>query len=196
VTRRLLVVCTANICRSPVAERLLTRALADRRDVDGVDWAVTSAGTGQYDAVVDPNTLSAAADVGIDVGTHRARRITRGILDDDGADLVLTMTRSHLPTVVALDPAAWSRTFTLKELARRASTLEPPTTTEGFSGWRARMAAGRQARELLDPDPADDVADPHGMPRRHHVAMVAEVAHEIDRLVTNGPWSVVRADVG
>lgn len=119
-----------------------------------------------------------------------SRRLDREILAVDGADLVVTMTRVHLPAVVALDPGAWPRTFTLKELARRANTLEPPTPVEGFSGWLARMGSGRQARQLMKAEPFDDVADPYGLPKRHHVAMVAEVAHHVDLLINRGPWSV------
>ncbi len=188
VTRRLLVVCTANVCRSPVAERLLRRALS--HDVEGDGWSIASAGTGRYAAGLDPNTIRAAADVGIDVSAHRPRLLDRDILADDGADLVLTMTRGHLPDVVALDPTAWPRTFTLKELARRADSLEPPTATEGFSGWLARMAAGRQARAMMTGNADDDVADPYGLPMRRHVEMVAEVTHAVDRLTRRGPWSV------
>lgn len=186
----MLVVCTANVCRSPVAELLLGRALADRPDVDGIDWAITSAGTGRYAAPLDPNTIRAASDVGIEVSEHRPRVLDRNILAEEGADLVLTMTRAHLPDVVGLDPAAWPRTFTLKELARRANSLEPPRTGEGFSGWLARMAEGRRARDMLHGDPLDDVADPYGLPKRHHVEMIAEVAHQVELLMQCGPWSI------
>lgn len=188
MTRRLLVICTANVCRSPVAERLLGRALSGRRDSNGIEWTVTSAGTGQYSASLDPSTVAAAAGAGIDISGHRSRVLDRDILAADGADLVLTMTRGHLPAVVTLDPGAWTRTFTLKELARRANTEIPPNPEEGFSGWLARMAAGRQAREMMRADPLDDVADPYGMPKRHHLDMVAEVSHEVDRLIKAGPW--------
>lgn len=189
MTRRLLVVCTANVCRSPVAAALLARALHGRRDVDGHDWAVSSAGTGEYRAELDSGTVKAAAAVGVDLSTHRSRVVDREVLAVDGADLVITMARAHLPVVVGLDPAAWSRTFTLKDLARRANELPPPSETEGFGGWLTRMGAGRQARDMLKPDPADDVDDPYGLPLRHHEAMIAEVAHEIDNLVRWGPWA-------
>lgn len=188
MTRRLLVICTANVCRSPVAERLFSQALTGQRDADGIEWTVASAGTGQYSASLDPSTVAAADGAGIDIRGHRSRVLDRDILTRDGADLVLTMTRGHLPAVVALDPGAWTRTFTLKELARRADTEAPPAPDEGFAGWLARMAAGRQARLMMNADPLDDVADPYGMPKRHHVDMVAEVSHEIDRLIKAGPW--------
>lgn len=187
--RRVLVVCTANVCRSPVAQRLLARALAGVSTGDGRGWVVTSAGTGQYNAGMDPGTVAAATAVGIELGDHTSRTLDRDLLDRDGADLVVTMTREHLRDVVALDAGAWPRTFTLKELARRAIATEAPATGETFEDWRGRLGDGRQAGTMLKPDPADDVSDPYGSPTRFHTAMVAEVSQAIDQLVAAGPWS-------
>lgn len=192
MTRRVLVVCTANVSRSPVVERLLNRAFAETADIDGESWVAASAGTGQYDAEPDRHTVAAAAEIGIDVSAHRPRLIDRDVLDRDGADLVLTLARAHLPRVVALDREAWPRTFTLKELARRASSLGPPTSAEDFSGWRRRMAEGRAAAAMMSPDADDDVADPYGLLRPHHVKMVAEVSDAVDRLLRSGPWALRR----
>ncbi|WP_116997647.1 hypothetical protein [Desertimonas flava] len=187
--RRLLVVCTANVCRSPVAQRLLARALEGVGTGDGRGWVVTSAGTGRYSAGMDPGTVSAAAAVGVDLADHTSRTIDRSILGTDGADLVVTMTREHLRDVVALDPGAWPRTFTLKELARRAISIDAPTSDESFEDWRRRLGQGRQASAMLRPDPADDVSDPYGRPARFHTEMVTEVSQAIDQLVAAGPWT-------
>lgn len=185
----MLVVCTANVCRSPVAERLLARALAKVVVSDGRGWVVTSAGTGQYSAEMDPGTVSAAAEVGVDLGGHTSRTLDRAMLADDGADLVVTMTREHLRDVIGLDAGAWPRTFTLKELARRAISAEAPADDESFEAWRKRLGQGRQASAMLKPDRADDVTDPYGQPRRFHAEMVAEVSQAIDQFVAAGPWS-------
>jgi protein-tyrosine phosphatase len=187
--RRALIVCTANVCRSPVAERLLRRAISDRPDVDGRAWSIASAGTSPLRSRVDRHTIAAAAAVGLDLGGHQPRPLDANVLATDGADLVLVMARSHLRDVFALDPEAWSRTFTLRELVRRAATVAPPTTDEGFEGWLRRVAAGRRAADLLAPSALDDIADPYGRPRREHVAMVAELTRQIDALVERGPWT-------
>jgi protein-tyrosine phosphatase len=188
VTRRLLVVCTANVCRSPVVADLLVREFAHAPDIDGETWVATSAGTGRYAAEMDERTIRAAAEVGLDIRAHRPRHLDRDMLATEGADLVVTLERAHLRDVVGLDPSAWPRSFTLKELARRAVSLEPPTADEGFAGWRRRVADGRSAAAMLDPDPADDVADPYGRPLARHVRMVAEVAAAVDQLIRWGPW--------
>jgi protein-tyrosine phosphatase len=180
MVRRLLVVCTANVCRSAVAERMLARALSGRVDVDGAEWVVRSAGTASVRAPMDRHTVAAAAAVGLTLDGHVARHLSSEIIATDGADLVLTMTREHLRTVVGLDPSAWPRTFTLKEFARRASAIPQVGSDQGgFQAWRARLAEGRRAAGLMKPDPDDDVVDPYGEPRRSHDLMVETLSAEV-----------------
>lgn len=175
---RILVVCTANICRSPVAERLLHRHLT----AAGHTATVRSAGTDGGRLDVHRDTLTAAADLGIDLGDHTSRRLTRQLVIDDGSDLVITMSREHLRSVVAIEPAAWPRTFTLKELTRRALDTAPDASVgmpaDTIAGWLAAVGTGRRAAELMRPDPADDLDDPYGGPSSGHTQM----AHDVDRL--------------
>ena len=182
--RHVLIVCTANVCRSPVAAALLERALRASSD----EWTVRSAGTSPVRAALDPNTIAAAAAAGIPIDTHASRHLDRTIVQTDGADLVLTMTRAHLRDVIGVDPAAWPRTFTLKELARRASVVPPAEPGESLAAWLQRVAVDRQAVAMMKPDPADDVADPYGLARRAHDRMVVEVGDLVDSIVRLGPW--------
>ena len=156
--------------------------------MEGQTWTVTSAGTMRVDAQMDVHTLTAAAGIGIDLGDHVARPLDREVLDRDGADLVLAMTREHLRTVVGLDVRAWPRTFTLKELVRRAQAIPPATQAEGVAGWLRRVGEGRRADEMMTADPLDDVADPYGRPRSEHRVMIEETSALVDRLVRLGPW--------
>lgn len=164
---RILVVCTGNICRSAVAERALANDLSARR----IAAVVTSAGT-LGELANDHDTVAAAAEAGLDLRSHRSRRLTPELIATDGADLVIAMTRHHLREIVTLDPAAWPRTFTLKELARRAPAVDPNLPLDV---WRKAIAGDRKASDLLTASDTDDVADPHGHPYREHVRMVAEV---------------------
>ncbi len=175
---RILVVCTANVCRSPVAERLLTRHL----DAAGHRTAVTSAGLigGRLD--VHPFTIDAARVGGIDLTDHRSRLLTRELLAADGADLVICMAREHLTHTVALDPTVWSRTFTLKDLVRRASSAPPAVHQLGWQQWLEQIGTDRQANELLGPDPADDIRDAYSLPAAAHMAMTAELNALCERL--------------
>jgi protein-tyrosine phosphatase len=183
IVRSLLFVCTANVCRSPVAEHLLRQRLVDRRDVDGEAWTVHSAGVGRFGVGVDDSTRRAAAQFGLDLSEHRPRSLDEAMVVNEGADLVLTMTREHLRTVTTLAPQAWRRTFTLKEFARRSSATGRPRPDESVPAWVARLSEGRRPAELLRRDPADDVADPYGLAQRHYDEMIAEVRDAVDALV-------------
>ena len=81
----LLVLCEANICRSPLAEHLL-RSLTDLT----VDSAGLSARTGDP---ADPVYLDMAKESNLDLTGHRSKPVTRGLLES--ADLTLVMTRGH-----------------------------------------------------------------------------------------------------
>lgn len=96
---RVLVVCTGNICRSPMAEQVLRRAF----DEAGLGAAVTvsSAGTGDWHVgqQANPPAVRVLAAAGYPTA-HRARQVTGQLVD--AADLVLAADRSHLRALRAL----------------------------------------------------------------------------------------------
>lgn len=112
-TKRILLVCTGNICRSPLAAGLLERALAER-SITGI--SVSSAGTGAWDgAPVSEGAYLVALERGLDLSSHRARLLTRELVE--GADLILTMARHHRARVDEL--GGEGRVFVLGEYAGR-----------------------------------------------------------------------------
>ena len=75
-------VCYGNICRSPIGEALLARALNERLG-DGHDWVVSSAGVGATDGTpASRGTKDVLAARGIDFRRHRARFLTPAIARD------------------------------------------------------------------------------------------------------------------
>jgi len=111
--RRILLVCTGNICRSPLAEALLRRDLK-ARGFPEID--VGSAGTGAWDgAPASEGAYLVGLERGLDLSAHRARLLTRELVES--ADLVLTMARHHRARVEEL--GGEGRVFVLGEYAGR-----------------------------------------------------------------------------
>ncbi len=83
----ILVICTGNICRSPMAEGLLRHMLAARA-IKGVQ--IRSAGTHALDGrPAEPHAVEAARELGADIAAHTARSLDSEMVM--AADLVLVM---------------------------------------------------------------------------------------------------------
>jgi len=109
----ILLVCTGNTCRSPLAEALLRTKLAER-GVDAVE--VSSAGTGAWDgAPASEGAYLVALEHGLDLSAHRARLLNRELAAS--ADLILTMARHHRARVEQL--GATGKAHLLGEYAGR-----------------------------------------------------------------------------
>jgi protein-tyrosine-phosphatase len=89
----ILVVCTANICRSPMAEGLLAHALAGQDEPLNKLKVVSAGVSARPGERVSENSVQALRKVGIDISNHRARPLTQRLLDE--ALIVLVMTDSH-----------------------------------------------------------------------------------------------------
>ena len=113
---------------------------------------------------------------GHDTTGHRSRRLSAGLVGP--ADLVVAMAREHVPEIVAAHPAAWGRTFTLKELVRRGERLGPRRPDQALADYVAQLHAGRRPADLMGGSPDDDVDDPMGASR----AVYERTAAEIDDL--------------
>lgn len=98
-----LFVCTGNICRSPTAEGVFRRALAEAGLSDRV--TVESAGTGGWHVgdAPDPRAISAAAARGFDLADQCARQIEPA--DFRTFDLILAMDRGHYRQLERMRPA-------------------------------------------------------------------------------------------
>lgn len=106
-----LLVCTGNTCRSPLAAALLERALAVR-GVHGV--SVGSAGTGAWQgAPASEGSYLVGLEHGLDLSAHRARQLTGQLAST--TDLILTMSRSHRQR--AIDMGGGDRVHLLGEYA-------------------------------------------------------------------------------
>jgi protein-tyrosine phosphatase len=178
----ILLVCTGNICRSPMAEGFL-RATLQRRFGSRAP-AVASAGTIALEsAPVLEETRRAAAERGVDVSGHRAHRLRRA--DLEAADLVIGMAREHRDDLLRLFDRQAACVFTLKELVGLLERLpESNRPVDDPHRWlRTRVtAADRLRRTGSGPIVDGDVADPMGMSLRAFRAVAAEIDEWCSRL--------------
>jgi protein-tyrosine phosphatase len=149
-------VCTANRCRSAIAERL-TRAVLP------IEVPVTSAGTRAREGEpIWPAAALALERRGICALGFDSHPLGPDLLR--GADLVLTATRRHRDEVVAGCPGVLRRAFTWRELAWLVVGLAPGDLPGGTPAERlAALAAVAGARRGMSAPPAPhllDVADP------------------------------------
>ncbi len=160
-------VCTANRCRSPLAQLFLSAALGSHGGSppppDGI--AVSSAGVWtRGDEPIWPAAGEEARRRGLSSAGFRSRPITAQLVAE--ADLVLAATRALRDEVVTMVPAALRRTFTWRELAwlldgvgaAQVPGNTPAERVQAIAG----VAAGRRGHLVAPPGPDLDVDDPVG----------------------------------
>ena len=108
---RIMFVCTGNICRSPTAEGVLRKLVAEAGLVDRV--TVASAGTHGYHVGEPPDERSCAAALrrAVDIRAQRAQRFKRAHFEE--YDLILAMDRGHLRAIRAMAPDGAGRRIRL-----------------------------------------------------------------------------------
>ncbi|MFX0591900.1 arsenate reductase/protein-tyrosine-phosphatase family protein [Melissospora conviva] len=190
-------VCMGNICRSPMAERLLALAVRERlaRSGAGVDPETLlhshSAGTGGWHAGEQMNPPAARqvhARGGRTEGFAARKLLSEHI---DGADLVLTATADQQEYVAALRPDATARTFVLGEFGRLLpgvdlAALPPaaPTPAAVYARGVALVEAVDESRRLVPPLPGDDLDDPWGRGDQCFSRVADEIEETVHPLAT------------
>jgi protein-tyrosine phosphatase len=147
---KVLMVCTGNICRSPMAAVML-RAALERRRCRGVE--VASAGThARFDSPASPGAAAVLRQRGLVAGTHRSRPLAEEEIGS--AHLIVAMAEMHRDAIVRLAPRAAPRVRLLREIEAlsAAGRVEGATTKERL---RALMAA-----PVPGPGEFPDIEDP------------------------------------
>ncbi|WP_448407243.1 arsenate reductase/protein-tyrosine-phosphatase family protein [Mycolicibacterium sp. XJ647] len=157
----ILFICTGNICRSPIAERL---AIAFAAQLEIPDFNASSAGIrAVIGHPIQPDAALVLQQLGGDASNFAARQLTSRIASD--ADLVLTMTTAHRDAVLELAPRQLHRTFTLSGAARLVSEFHARKVDD--------LAA---LRPHLHGDKQLDIPDPIGQSAEFHATVGSQIA--------------------
>lgn len=121
--RTILFVCLGNICRSPMAEGLLKRMLAERGLADR--YRVRSAGIiARRDHVSPLEAVRAAAEHAVDLAGHLSTPLTPALLRE--SDLVVAMDRMNAEHILNLVPELSPRLRLLNQFAAGARSFDVP----------------------------------------------------------------------
>jgi protein-tyrosine phosphatase len=175
-----LLVCTGNICRSALAERLGRAFLDEVMGERAQAIRLVSAGThAVVDSEMHPDSALVLRGFGAEPGDFRARQFQDHMPYEAG--LVLTMTRGHRRDVLHRSPRALPRTFTLREAADLIVRLGNQAMPGGDFVDRARnlVKAMAEARSQRHSGETDDVRDPIGQPVDVHEEVGEAIAEAL-----------------
>jgi protein-tyrosine phosphatase len=153
-----LCVCIGNVCRSPIAERLLRAQLGD-------SFEVSSAGLGAVvGSGVHPLSDAELLRLGGDGAGFAARQINGAMVRH--SDLVLTATTEVRRRLLEEEPSAMRKTFTWVEfgqLAQEALEMSHDRVHDPYElvRWAARNRASLAGIDLDTPDPIGRDAAAH-----------------------------------
>jgi len=151
---RILFVCTANVCRSPMADALMSYEVRKH----DLPVAVMSAGLLSGGRSADPRVIKRVKRCGADLDGHVSRALSAELVR--GADFILTMTADHVVQLVGRFPDAMPRTHTIRHFVQSARQRR---SDETLLEWAT--AANSHARtNYAFTDASEDIDDPIDLP--------------------------------
>ena len=172
---RIVLVCTGNRCRSPVAEAIL------RREGHALPVGVRSLGLLDLGPVPTlPEIIELGKRHGLDMSEHRASHIQGNGLREE--DLVLGLERQHVAAAVVEGGASYERTFTLREFVEVIEAV-PMVGGTSLPAQAREMVAAAHTRRPNRFRPGTDIEDPFGGPPRGYEDMYKVVENLCRRLL-------------
>jgi len=121
--KRILVVCTGNVCRTPMVKALLQQEVEQA----GLDEQVSIDSAGVYAVVggrASGGSVNAMAERDLDISDHRGKQLDFRLMDE--ADLILVMEEGQRRSIFMNWPQALRKTFLLTEMVGEHADVEDP----------------------------------------------------------------------
>ena len=173
---RVLMICTANQCRSPLAEVIMRDALERR----GVDAVVVSAGLLEGGVPAARGSRKVAKELGFDLTGHISHQVDADTVA--AADVVITMGVSHVMELATMFDGSNNKTLTLRELVAHVTSSDTvgPLSVQQVQA-EVNAACDRPLAALLGG--GLDIDDPIGMPTSRFRRTGAELTELTDAVV-------------
>ncbi len=188
-----LIVCRANLCRSPLIEHLLI----ERCRTSELNWSVSSAGLqAQPGLPMHQHASRLLADRRVQTAEWRSRQVSDDMLA--AADLVLTADANQRGAVARLRPDALSRAFTLLQLAHLMRAVRPHLAPPAADRGSWLLSAAAWARPHVQPLPREEVAlaDPLGQPYRRFEECATTIDRSLRAILRPKPANLETARAG
>lgn len=119
--KSVLFVCTANMCRSPMAQGLFLAQLGEKHN----DWRIESAGVAAMEGTpASQKTLQILSEKGIDLYFHKARQIDRYLMEQFA--LILVMEQHHKQILQSQYPDFAAKVYLLSEMSGERHEIDDP----------------------------------------------------------------------
>jgi protein-tyrosine phosphatase len=174
---QLVLVCTANRIRSPIAEALVQRLAG------ALPLSTRSRGLLDLGSKPPPrDAIEAAEDFGLDISRHRSRWLEPGSLRD--CDAVVGFEPVHVAAAVLEGGAPTERVFLLRELVELLEREDAPAEDEPVERARSAVARAHERRRALRTRTLGaSLDDPLGRGRSAYRSAVRELGELVPRLV-------------
>jgi len=181
-TTRILVVCTANVIRSPFVAALLRTRL---HPTPAGPVVVTSAGvSARFGTSAEAQLLDVARVYGLDLSAHRAERLVEPALE--GQTVILCAERRHRRAVLRMRPDLVATVFTVREFGRLLEAVREAGLSS--TDWPSLVAAAASLRtkdrHVAEGD--DGIVDPVSRPPSVWQAFERQSVQAVSSILASG----------